>query len=123
MSSAPSASFDDLLAECDRAASAYRSSKLAILGDLNCDLGNPLSPQSKLLLGLCNQLHLQDIVQLPTCVTYTTLTRIDTILTNAPDFFSAAKTHPFGGSDHLLVTVKFHPRGLRVKAPPKVIQY
>ena len=115
--------FDDLEAECDYVLSNRKSSKLVILGDLNCDLGNHKLPQTKLLLGLCSQLHLSDVVKLPTRVTPSTSTRLDVILSNIPDHFSGVVTLPFSGSDHLLVVAEFYPRGISAKRAPEFVSY
>ncbi len=101
--------FEVLESECNNAL-ASEGTGLLVMGDLNCDLSKSHLPQTKLLLSFCDRLLLSDVVKKPTRITPTSSGHLDVMLSNTTDQFSNATTDPFGKSDHLLVSVCFHPR-------------
>ena len=112
--------FNDLLNECDLALSANK--RIAILGDLNCNLMDSSLPTTKLLTSFCNQLNLVELVCAPTRVTETSISQLDVILTNDPGYFHQTLAIPSSTSDHHLILTYLRPRGLKTPQPPKYIK-
>ena len=70
------------------------------MGDLNSNLSQVSSQQTKFLLLFMKLFHLHELVQSPTRVTATTTSQLDLILINIPCYFQNTAAILFGGSDH-----------------------
>ncbi len=108
--SASSVFLAHLTNEFDTASSI--GNEITLIGDLNCDLGRAGLTQSKMFLNFLKQFNLTEIVNAPTRVTMSTASFIDVIAATRAHCFEAAVVHPFGASDHHLVTAQFHARCL-----------
>ena len=78
--------YDNLLIECEKGFLNF-GDKLIVLGDLNSDLTQMTSRQTKFLVSFMRHFHLHELVQSPTRVTATTTSQLDLILTNIPSYF------------------------------------
>ena len=75
------------------------------LGDLNCDIGNPLdnNKQGRCLLDICDVYDLDSLINTPTRISTQRASCLDVILTNVPGYFKESGTFEAGLSDHCLV--------------------
>ena len=87
------------LSKCD-----IENKELIIVGDLNCDVSNPLpNSHAHRLKFLCSLYQLKQFINEPTRVTSTSATIIDLILTNTPENILQSGVIHLGISDHSLV--------------------
>ena len=103
------------LSKCD-----IENKELIIVGDLNCDVSNPLpNSHTHRLKFLCSLYQLKQFINEPTRVNSTSATIIDLILTNTPENILQSGVIHLGISDHSLVYAlrKF---SLAAKVIPKI---
>ena len=91
------------------------------MGDLNSDLSQSSSQQTKFLTSFTKYFHLHELVQAPTRVTATTSSHLDLLLTNIPIHFQNTAAIPFGGSDHHIVLTHFCARGISSSSECRVV--
>ena len=93
----------EMLSLLDKATS--QSNKIICLGDLNCDISNPLDNGNKgrCLLDICDIYDLDSLNNSPTRVSSQHSSCLDVILTNVPGYFRESGTLEVGLSDHCLV--------------------
>ena len=112
--------YDNLLIECEKGFLNF-GDKLIVLGDLNSDLTQMTSQQTKFLVSFMRHFHLHELVQSPTRVTATTTSQLDLILTNIPSYFQNTVAIPFGGSDHHIVLTHFCARGINRSSDCRIV--
>ena len=82
-----------------------QSDNIIFLGDLNCDISNPLDNNNKggCLLDVCDIYDLDSLNNSPTRISPQRSSCLDVILTNVPGYFGKSGTLDAGLSDHCLV--------------------
>ena len=82
-----------------------QSDNIICLGDLNCDIGNPLDNNNKgrYLLDICDIYDLDSLNNSPTRMSSQRSSCLDVILTNVARYFRESGTLEVGLSDHCLV--------------------
>ena len=105
-----------------------KTDSIFVLGDLNCCMleaqNNPgstlITSKTKNLLRLFEDFNMQNVIAEPTCITYTTKSLIDLIVTTKVDVVRCTGVMPLGISDHCLVyaTLKLGSK----RPPPKIIR-
>ena len=82
-----------------------QSDNIICLGDLNCDIGNPLDNNNKgrYLLDICDIYDLDSLNNSPTRISPQRSSCLDVILMNVPGHFRETGTLEVGLSDHCLV--------------------
>ena len=82
-----------------------KSDNIICLGDLNCDISNPLDNYNKgrCLLDICDIYDLDSLNNSPTRISSQRFSCLDVILTNVPGYFRESGTLEVGLSDHCLV--------------------
>ena len=100
------------MVECEKGLLNY-GDKLVIMGDLNSNLSQVSSPQTKFLFSFMKQFHLHELVQSPTRVTATTTSQLDLILTNIPSFFRIRLPFHLAG---VIILLCLHTSVLEVSA-------
>ena len=90
----------DMYSLLDRATS--QSDNIIRLGDLNCDISNPLDNNNKgrCLLDICDIYDLDSLNNSPTRISSQRFSCLDVILTNAPGYFRESGTLEVGLGDH-----------------------
>ena len=102
--------FDDLSTECASCFSG--NSKIAIVGDFNCDTSNPSLSGTQILQNFCKQSNFTILPSGPTRVSHDSSSTLDLIITNDSSCpVSDVNVIPFSPSDHHLVSLYLHPRG------------
>ena len=105
--------FDSLITETETILSSSMSSRLAILGDFNCDILSTDLPHTKSLLAYCDEFHLHNIIDSPTRITEETSSLLDLSLNSDKHYFSNVFIHPCSYSDnHNMIGATFVPRGI-----------
>ena len=88
-----------------------------VIGDLNCDVLNPMkSWQTKKLFEIIEAYNCRQFISCPTRVTKTTSTAVDLIFTNAPSKFSTSGVLEIAMTDHYLIYCVFGKGKLSVKS-------
>ena len=98
---------------------AFRTSENVIcIGDLNCDIINPLhnDQQGKCLLDIRDIYDLDSFITSPTRISTNTASCLDVILTNVPVFIKDFGVIETGLSDHCLVYAVLKTKLMRPKA-------
>ena len=95
----------DMYSLLDKATS--QSNNIICLGDLNCDISNPLdnnnNNKGRCLLDICDIYDLDSLNNSPTRKSSQRSSCLDVILTNVPGYFRESGTLEVGLSDHCLV--------------------
>ena len=93
----------DMYSLLDKATS--QSDNIICLGDLNCDISNPLDNNNKgrCLLDFCDIYDLDSFTNSPTRISSQRSSCLDVILTNVPGYFRESGILEAGLSDHCLV--------------------
>ena len=95
----------DMYSLLDKATS--QSNNIICLGDLNCDISNPLdnnnNNKGRCLLDICDIYDLDSLNNSPTRKSSQRSSCLDVILTNVPGYFRESGTLEVGLSDHYLV--------------------
>ena len=93
----------DMYSLLDKATS--QSDNIICLGNLNCDISNPLdnNNRGRCLLDICDIYDLDSLNNSPTRISSQRSSCLDVILTNVPGYFSQSGTLEVGLSDHCLV--------------------
>ena len=88
------------------------------IGDLNCDIINPLhnNQQGKCLLDICDIYDLNSLITSPTRISTNRTSCLDFILTNVPAFIKDSGVIETGLSDHCLVYAALNTKLMRPKA-------
>ena len=76
---------------------------LLITGDLNCNLLEPGCSEAVALLDFCKSVNLTQLINEPTCVTETSSTLLDVIITSNINLVESSGVLPCHISDHYLV--------------------
>ena len=105
-----------------------KTDSIFVLGDLNCCMleaqNNPgstlITSKTKNLLRLFEDFNMQNVIDEPTRITYTTKSLIDLIVTTKVDVVRCTGVMPLGISDHCLVYAALKLGSKR--PPPKIIR-
>ena len=94
------------------------SENVICVGDLNCDIINPLqnNRQGKCLLDICDVYDLGSLITSPTRISTNKASCLDVILTNVPAYTKDSDIIETGLSDHSLVYVVLNTKLLCPKA-------
>ena len=79
-------------------------------------------PQTKLLLNLCKQLKLVQLVPSPTRIENGATSLLDVIITNKVLCLRGTSQLPCSRSDHHMVITHFVPHGIKITRPHKYIK-
>jgi len=92
--------------------------KVICLGDLNCDIINPVmnNNQDKCLLDICDIYDLDTLMKEPTRISTTRASCLDVILSNVPMFMKTSGVIETGICDHLLVNTVLKTKMLYANA-------
>ena len=110
----PLACFDNDLTPSFLSASSLNK-PVYILGDLNCNLLNSESPDSRALTDFCRSFNLTQMINSPTRVTEETESLIDVIITSTPKQIKTTEVMHCSVSDHDLIYATLELKKARSK--------
>ena len=97
--------FEELENILDSALKKYDNA--IVMGDFNIDVNDQNNCNFSLLDNFCDCFSMSNLIKWPTCITKSSSSTIDLILTNRPNLFYLSKATEIGISDHHLLISSF----------------